>query len=166
MPSSGNDYGNGYQKDVETGDPAVERGRIKSFSDPKVLNDLDEYTALQRYITSYRDPKAAVIDDEDGKKGDEDAKKGKKSWQFWKSGGSKDAKGSDAGVVPDDWLNTDISKGISNTDVENRRRKFGWNELTTEKENMLKKFLGYFTGPVLYGKYICKAFLKRAIGLT
>lgn len=39
---------------------------------------LDEYTALQKYISTYRDPKAAQ-QEEAAEKGDE--KKGKKGWQ-------------------------------------------------------------------------------------
>lgn len=36
-------------------------------------------------------------------------------------------------------------------EVERRRKFSGWNELTTEKENMLLKFVGFFRGPILYG---------------
>jgi hypothetical protein len=55
--------------------------------------------------------------------------------------------------VPEEWLNADIKQGISNSDVEHRRKRFGWNEITTEKENLFIKFLMFFTGPILYGKY-------------
>jgi H+-transporting ATPase len=48
-------------------------------------------------------------------------------------------------------LNTDISQGIASSEVESRRRRFGWNELSTEKTNFLKQFLSYFQGPILYG---------------
>jgi H+-transporting ATPase len=48
-------------------------------------------------------------------------------------------------------LDTDINQGISESEVDNRRRRFGWNELTTEKTNWLKQFLSYFQGPILYG---------------
>ena len=54
--------------------------------------------------------------------------------------------------VPDEWLNADIKQGISESDVESRRKRFGWNEITTEKENLFIKFLSFFTGPILYGK--------------
>jgi H+-transporting ATPase len=50
-------------------------------------------------------------------------------------------------------LNTDINHGISGSEVETRRRRFGWNELTTEKTNWLKQFLSYFQGPILYGNF-------------
>lgn len=49
-------------------------------------------------------------------------------------------------------LEADIKQGISSSEVEQRRKRYGWNEITTEKENLFIKFLGFFTGPVLYGK--------------
>lgn len=49
-------------------------------------------------------------------------------------------------------LEADIKQGISSHEVEQRRKRYGWNEITTEKENLFIKFLGFFTGPVLYGK--------------
>ena len=72
--------------------------------------------------------------------------------QFWRSGNSEQATDKDAGVVPAEWLEADIKQGLSNSDVESRRKRFGWNEITTEKENLFIKFLSFFTGPVLYGK--------------
>ena len=51
-------------------------------------------------------------------------------------------------------LEADIKQGISSHEVEQRRKRYGWNEITTEKENLFIKFLGFFTGPVLYGKLI------------
>ena len=58
-------------------------------------------------------------------------------WAPWRGRGKKGAAAA-GGVfeVPDDWLDTELRQGLSNTDVENRRKKTGWNELTTEKENM------------------------------
>ena len=54
--------------------------------------------------------------------------------------------------MPEEWLNSDIKQGLSNSDVEHRRKRFGWNEISTEKENLFIKFLMFFTGPILYGK--------------
>lgn len=55
--------------------------------------------------------------------------------------------------MPPEWLEADIKQGITNADVEARRKRFGWNEITTEKENLFLKFLGFFTGPILYGTF-------------
>ena len=106
----------------------------------------DEYTALQKYISTYRDPKAhdpnaEVIEDDV-----------KQPW--YKFGSKKKAAGADPGAVPDEMLEADIKQGISSAEVEQRRKRYGWNEITTEKENLFIKFLGFFTGPVLYGKLI------------
>ena len=54
--------------------------------------------------------------------------------------------------MPEEWLDVDIKQGIANDTVESRRKRFGWNELSSEKENMFIKFLMFFTGPILYGK--------------
>ena len=72
------------------------------------------------------------------------------SSQFWAK--KSDYEAEDDGTVPDEWLEADIKQGITNNDVEHRRKRFGWNELTTEKENMFIKFLMFFTGPILYGE--------------
>jgi magnesium-transporting ATPase (P-type) len=108
----------------------------------------DEYTALQKYISTYRDPKAhdpnaEVIEDDV-----------KQPW--YKFGSKKKAAGADPGAVPDEMLEADIKQGISSAEVEQRRKRYGWNEITTEKENLFIKFLGFFTGPVLYGKLLIR----------
>lgn len=55
-------------------------------------------------------------------------------------------------TVPEEWLEADIKQGISNSDVETRRKRFGFNEISTDKENLFIKFLMFFTGPILYGR--------------
>ena len=54
--------------------------------------------------------------------------------------------------MPEEWLDADIKQGIGESEVESRRKRFGWNELTSEKENLFIKFLMFFTGPILYGE--------------
>lgn len=172
--ASSNDKGNGapgvstrWDKDLEKGDKRDGAPRSKSIASsgrrgsrresvyPQDYDELDEYTALQKFIVSYRDPRAALLAGEgDAEANAKDAKKGKPWWAFWRKGASKNATPTDEGVVPPDWLDTDMNRGISESDVENRRRKFGFNELTTEKENMFIKFLTFFTGPILYGKLL------------
>jgi H+-transporting ATPase len=141
---------NGSDKDLEKGDENEERSRSSSSD----YDDFDEYTALQKYITTYRDLKASRTDDEEAARNAEDAKKSKPWWKFWRTGSSKHATEADPGAVPDEWLSTDISQGISERDVEPHRKRFGWNEIATEKENMWLKFLSYFQGPILYGKLL------------
>jgi H+-transporting ATPase len=167
--ASSNDKGNGglstrWDKDLEKGDKkdhprsksiasSGRRGSRRESLYPQDYDELDEYTALQKFIVTYRDPRAAAADDEEGQLKDaDDARKGSPWWKFWSKGGSKSTKATDDGAIPDDWLNTDMHKGISESEVEGRRRRVGFNELTTEKENMFLKFLSYFTGPILYGE--------------
>lgn len=142
------------EKDMETPQhPTGAQARTNSrkwSTAPGNLEDLDEYTALQKYISTYRDPKAAAA--EDNQADAEDAHKSKPFWQFWRRGSSENAQPGDPGVVPEEWLETDIKQGITNADVEARRKKFGWNEITTQKENLFIKFLLFFTGPILYGE--------------
>lgn len=107
----------------------------------------DEYSALINYISNYRDENQVAEEEEDSESGK------KAPWYaFWK----KKEKGGAEGtfVVPDSWLRTDIKQGLPSSEVENRRKKTGFNEITSEKENMFLKFIGFFRGPVLYGKFI------------
>jgi len=102
--------------------------------------------SLVRYIDTYRDPRAEVEEEEET----EDARK-KPWWAFWRAGGT--SKSLSDFVTPDDWLRTHVSVGLDDGEVERRRKRSGWNELTTEKENMFLKFLGFFRGPILYGRF-------------
>lgn len=47
-------------------------------------------------------------------------------------------------------IQTDPSKGLSTSEIEERLARFGKNELPEKKKNPLWKFLGYFTGPISY----------------
>lgn len=106
--------------------------------------DQGEYGNLVRYISQYRDGRrASTIGGGD----DDDAPKKKHWWSRAGKGPTGEFE------TPDEWLNTDMKHGLKSSDVETRRKKTGWNELTTEKENLFLKFLSYFTGPILYGEF-------------
>lgn len=126
--------------DMENGDVEKERMAMADNNDA----DLGEYGNLVKYISNYRDGRRTSIA---GSIYDDAPKK--KWYQF----GKKKAAGGETFDAPEDWLNTDWKQGLSTPDVEARRKKTGWNELTTEKENLFLKFLGFFTGPILYGKF-------------
>lgn len=119
-------------------------------SQSRASGDLPEYEALDRYITNFDAERRASMVSTAGK-----GRKKKKWWQFWKSDPAE-ATGphpvQDEGKAPESWLNTHIKEGIPTSAVEERRKRFGWNELTAEKEDMLRKIFGYFQGPILYGK--------------
>jgi H+-transporting ATPase len=43
---------------------------------------------------------------------------------------------------------TTINKGLTDADVNSRRKEYGWNRLTQDKPNHLLKFLMFFMGPI------------------
>ena len=142
------------EKDMENGDPKRERISFADGWDPE--KDEGEYANLIRYISTYRDrrfskaPSQASGDDADA------SKKAKRP--FYKKWFTRGTGPGELYEVPDEWLLTDIKTGLTAAEVEERRRKCGWNELTTEKENLFLKFLGYFKGPILYGEFHASKF--------
>lgn len=133
--------------DLETGGRRQSRGRIGSIYVPGV-EDLGEYPALDRYISVYRDERRRSATEEDTT-----GKSRKKRW--WQFGGvDTEETVPDKQGTPESWLETDMTTGIATSEVDIRRKRAGWNELTAEKENMFVKFLGFFTGPILYGKLL------------
>ncbi|GAA5816404.1 hypothetical protein MFLAVUS_009933 [Mucor flavus] len=47
-------------------------------------------------------------------------------------------------------LHTDPSHGLTSAEVEQRRERYGFNELPEKKTNPFLKFFSYFTGPISY----------------
>lgn len=84
--------------------------------------------SLIRYIDTYRDPHAEMVEEE------EEMEK-KKPW--WKGGGTTGGKKFSDFVTPTDWMNTEMRDGLNSMEVERRRKHSGWNELSAEKENMV-----------------------------
>jgi H+-transporting ATPase len=143
-------------RDLENGNPKEEARRFASLDDDDVPQD--EYTSLVRFITTYhegRGPAEPVADEED---------KCLPTKRHWWSGKAKD--GGVGFETPLEWLETDMKSGLSSADVESRRKKTGWNELTTEKENPFLKFLGYFRGPILYGLFPLCPQSREGVDLT
>ncbi|KAJ6157414.1 hypothetical protein N7470_005006 [Penicillium chermesinum] len=127
-----------YAVDVENG----ERPHRDEGADPA---NLDEYSALNRYISTARDGRRGSTSSAGARS--EKGEKKKPWWKFW--GGSGDSV-QDGWQAPEEWLDTDLRQGLSSSDIEPRRKKCGWNELTTEKTNIFIQFLSYFRGPILY----------------
>ena len=48
------------------------------------------------------------------------------------------------------WLHTDVQQGLPSAEVDKRRATFGWDELQSQDENQILKFISYFRGPILY----------------
>jgi H+-transporting ATPase len=147
--------------DVEAGGREDHSGSTVAPPEPQAQHqaapqeNLPEYAALERYISTYR---------EGSRMGDDNQKKRRnvKWWQFWRSTDADlmdDAEPAKR-VVPEAWLDTDIQTGIRINEVDERRKWSGWNELSAEKENMFVKFLGFFTGPILYGESFFFSFFQ------
>lgn len=128
-----------YAPDVENGDRHREAGDIND-------GNLDEYSALNRYISTARDGRRGST----SSAGALSTKAVKKPW--WKFWGGKADSVEEGWQCPDEWLETDLRTGLNPNQVEPRRKKCGWNELVTEKTNVFIQFIGYFRGPILYGK--------------
>lgn len=70
--------------------------------------------------------------------------------------------GNSARPVPEELLNTDTRIGLTSAVVEQRRKKYGLNQMREEKENLLLKFLMYFVGPI---QFVMEAAAVLAAGL-
>jgi|SRR5882757_4741023 len=137
------------EKDLENGDPKRERISFADGWDPD--KDEGEYANLIRYISTYRDRRFSKAPSQVS--GDDVADATQKKKVAWYKRLFVAEKVGDLFEVPEEWLATDIKQGLTDAEVEDRRKKTGFNELATEKENMFLKFLGYFQGPILYGTY-------------
>ncbi|KAI1428518.1 plasma-membrane proton-e [Xylaria sp. FL1777] len=65
-------------------------------------------------------------------------------------------------TIPDEMLNTDTRLGLTDSEVTNRRRKYGLNQMKEEKENLILKFFGFFVGPI---QFVMEAAAVLAAGL-
>lgn len=132
------------QGDVERGEgrrgSRISRGSLKED-----WVNLDEYGKLVKYVSTYRD---SAADQESAGTFEE-----RRVWYApWKKRKVRVKDKDDvAGKFPDEWLITDVREGLSSEEVPQRRRRSGWNELVSEKENPIAKILSYFRGPILYG---------------
>jgi H+-transporting ATPase len=130
------------------GDLSSENGQFQKDTDARaVANDDDqgEYGNLVRYISNYKDGRRASTI---GSNLDDEPKK--PWWKFW--GKKGDGMGGEGFETPEEWLETDMKRGLTMADVDARRKKTGWNELSSEEANLFLQFLSYFTGPILYGQ--------------
>lgn len=113
---------------------------------------LSSRTSLIHYIDTYRDPNAELGGEEEELLG----QARRRPWYaFWRKRGASASLSEFE--TPSDWLNTNMRDGLDSLEVERRRKFSGWNELVTEKENMLLKFISFFQGPILYGLPLSRA---------
>lgn len=111
-----------------------------------VDTESDEYLKLVKYVSTYREP-GRKQDTENG-----EVKEQRLWYAPWRKRQYR-VRSSDQGTYPDEWLITPINNGLSSEEVETRRKRTGFNELSAEKEHLFAKFMSYFRGPILYGQY-------------
>ncbi|ODV91152.1 hypothetical protein CANCADRAFT_24736 [Tortispora caseinolytica NRRL Y-17796] len=58
--------------------------------------------------------------------------------------------GASAPPVNEEFLQTDPRVGLTDAEVTQRRKKFGWNRMSEEKENLFLKFCMFFVGPIQF----------------
>ncbi|CEN60251.1 Putative Plasma membrane H()ATPase [Aspergillus calidoustus] len=139
----------GERGDTERGDKSERAGerrasrRVSRASTKEDWSNLDEYGKLVKYISSYRER-----GEEEGEENVEEKRVWYAPWKKRKV--RRQVQEKEPGKFPDEWLITDIRQGLPSSEVPIRRRRSGWNELVSEKENPIAKILSYFRGPILY----------------
>ncbi|EPX73879.1 P-type proton ATPase Pma1 [Schizosaccharomyces octosporus yFS286] len=68
----------------------------------------------------------------------------------------------EAKPVPEELLQTPIQTGLSSSEVEERRKKYGLNQMKEEAENPVLKFIMFFVGPI---QFVMEAAAALAAGL-
>ncbi|WVW85256.1 plasma-membrane proton-efflux P-type ATPase [Kwoniella bestiolae CBS 10118] len=132
-----------HKKDPESGDADAEAKRNEE--EEKKKYEGEEYDVLLRYVEEQKQRLKNKKDD-DGDDDDKNAKYVRKWYAPWK----KTKVESGTKKVPQEWLETDRQKGLSSSDIDERRKHSGWNELESPSENQFIKFISYFRGPILY----------------
>jgi H+-transporting ATPase len=138
-------------RDVENNAAGRRLSSISYKEDAKI----DEYTRLVRWMSTYRDTKRDHVDEGEIRESRVWFAPWRKRKFLWKYIGVGQE-------FPDDWKFTDINHGLSDSEVEERRKVTGYNELTAEKVNQFRKILGYFQGPILYGEELSHPCLSNA----
>jgi len=118
------------QRDVEQGDLDTEKQRYLpnpqgAGSDEENLgNEPDEYTRLLKFIDLEAKKEKRRRNDDGGDGGDQEMRR---LWYMpWKK---VPVRGTKARKVPQTWLETDMTKGLSDSEIDDRRARFGYNEL-------------------------------------
>ncbi|RAL03477.1 plasma membrane H(+)ATPase [Aspergillus ibericus CBS 121593] len=104
---------------------------------------LDEYTRLVRFMSTYREKDA-------NDPGEGEIRESRIWYAPWKKRKFRWKHVGSSREFPEEWRITDIHHGLADTDVEERRRSAGFNELSSQKENPVARLLSYFQGPILY----------------
>ncbi|KAJ6552727.1 hypothetical protein B0H19DRAFT_1154803 [Mycena capillaripes] len=128
--------------DLESG-PSTPTSPTHKDKDEAPNYDGEEYDVLLRFAKD----QAALENKEDDEEDEADRPRKRLWYAPWKTVAVQSDKEK---KIPEDWLKTDMTKGLADGDVETRRKQFGFNELQSPKENQILKFISYFRGPILY----------------
>ena len=123
--------GSGGPHDVEQGDLQTEKQRyspnsqgLGSFSSDNLEHEPDEYIRLLKFI-DIEAKKEKRGRDRDGE--DDGEQEMRRLWYMpWKK---VPVESTGVRKVPQSWLDTDMSQGLSETEIIERRARFGYNEL-------------------------------------
>ncbi|TDL15261.1 plasma-membrane proton-e [Rickenella mellea] len=131
--------------DIEKGNPDNESNTSETKADGIVLEyQGDEYDIILKYAQDEAAKAAHGGEDENAEDEGQTKRLWYAPWKKVKTGNEKEKQ------VPPDWLQTNITQGLSDTEIDKRRQAFGYNELQSQKENQVLKFISYFRGPILY----------------
>ena len=61
-------------------------------------------------------------------------------------------------AVPDHLLATDIVLGLTENEVQARRKAWGYNVMKAEKTNKVLEFIKYFIGPIQFVMEVCPVY--------
>lgn len=104
-------------------------------------NEYTEFDALvDELIKEYGEPQ-----DEHISETEQSGSKTKKLRSKCKKPGTTDRE-----TVPETVLHTNQHEGLTDAEVHERRKQFGLNEMSDAKQNLLKKFLMFFVGPIQF----------------
>lgn len=137
-PNEGNSGSSGHH-DVEQGDLETEKHRYSpksqgsvSLSSENLAHEPDEYIRLLKFI-DIEAKKEKHGRDRDG--GDGEEQEMRRLWyKPWKK---VPAASTAARKVPQSWLGTNMSQGLTETEITERRARFGYNELERYATQML-----------------------------
>lgn len=104
----------------------------------------EEYDVLLRFVKEESERLKSA------KSGGEDEEEEATYKRVWYAPWRKVKVGGSTFKVPPGWLETDRQKGLTGSEVDERRKKVGYNELESPNENQFLKFVSYFRGPILY----------------
>ena len=142
VAADANDGNKRGRHDVEQGDLHTEKQRFSpnegsSSNDENPEDEGDEYIRLLKFIDLEAKKEKLRRDEDHG--GDEEEETQRLWYMPWKTVPVK-SKSTKAHKVPQSWLETDISQGLTLSEIDTRRARFGYNELERYVNQRLERW--------------------------